>query len=669
MSKGSSEAEMSSSLPPDITSSDNSSASHNSSSAAAPNLIGNITRKVDRDPYEVYEHAKVLGSGSMGSVHMVKKRDSNVGGTARWHNLSMRKQLELKGVHPSLVLACSLPVVGNFVRSCIQIDDDEEGGGGEIKDGVIVGQFGKKIDSLNVSRRKISSRHFTLDDSLHPNDPTHIRINTYLEKERKRGKYEAYYAMKSIHLTQVNDILFVNELKNEIEIMQKLDHAHITRLVETYEDRGHLYLIMELCSGGDLYSRDPYTEDQAARVVGSILSAVDFMHKHGIIHRDLKYENILFATPSPTAEIKIIDFGLSKIYQPSQRMKDGVGTVYTMAPEVLQGDYNNKADVWAIGVLTYMLLSSQMPFYGRRRKEILDKIARCNYDFKGRRWNTISRPAKSFVENLLLHDPEARPSAKEAKRSMWLNMRLASSVRTATEADMDAAACSLENYSAHKTLQKLALMVIAHKSNSHEIGFLRNVFKRYDKDRDGSIDLDEFKLCLNKYNYSDRYIEKIFNAADLSGTGHLKYTEFLAATIESTDLVTEERLAEAFDRLDADDSGYISVKNLRDLLGEDVPDAYVEQVIAEADVKDEKRVTYDDFLDMWRKELEDRQMNAWRGISKQRTVSVLAEEMFSASTDDEHTLSDGEISDYEPISHRLVSIAEIEQQKKKSSMK
>ena len=157
---------------------------------------------------------------------------------------------------------------------------------------------------MNVSRRKLSARHFTLDDTLHPNDPTHVRINTYLEKERKRGKYEAHYALKSIHLNQVNDLLFINELKNEIEIMKKLDHAHITRLVETYEDRGHLYLIMELCSGGDLYSRDPYTEDQAARIVGSILSAVDFMHKHGIIHRDLKYENILFATPSPTAEIK-----------------------------------------------------------------------------------------------------------------------------------------------------------------------------------------------------------------------------------------------------------------------------------------------------------------------------------------------------------------------------
>lgn len=280
------------------------------------------------------------------------------------------------------------------------------------------------------------------------------------------------------------------------------------------------------------------------------------------------------------------------MYTPTQRLKDGVGTVYTMAPEVLKGDYNNKADVWAVGVLAYMLLSSQMPFYGRRRKEILSKISRCNFDFKGRRWSTVSKTAKNFIVDLLMHDPKERPSANEAKQSIWLNMRLTSSVRTATEDDMDAAALSLENYATHKTLQKLALMCIAHKSNSEEIGFLRSVFKRYDKDRDGSIVLSEFKQCLSKYKYSDEKVEKMFNAAvsskcllrhfmfilrvstrcaelidfhilpkqDLDGTGHLKYTEFLAATIESTDLVTEERLAEAFDRLDSDDSGYITVK-------------------------------------------------------------------------------------------------------------
>lgn len=274
----------------------------------------------------------------------------------------------------------------------------------------------------------------------------------------------------------------------------------------------------------------------------------------------------------------------------------------------------------------------------------------------------MSNPAKNFISDLLMFNAKDRPEAREARQSLWLNMRLTSSVRTATEADMDAAAISLENYSAHKTLQKLALMVIAHKSNSAEIGFLRNVFKRYDKDRNGCIELPEFKQCLSKYQYTDEHMEKLFKSADLDGSGKLRYTEFLAATIESTDLVTEERLAEAFDRLDTDDSGYISVGDLRELLGEDVPKQYVQQVIAEVGVEQNTRVTYEDFLDMWRQELEDRSMSAWRGISKQRTVSVLADEML-ASTDDE--MQSGE-EDYEPISNRLVSIAEIEQERSTS---
>lgn len=233
---------------------------------------------------------------------MVKKRDSNVGGTARFHNLSRKKQLELKGVHPTLVMAATLPIIGDFIKTCVGLDEEEKES--------VVGSFGPGIDTLNVSRRKEinlgSPDNLRENDSFRENQskPAHIRINSYLEKEKARGKYEAYYALKSIHLNRVHDPLFVSELKNEIEIMKRLDHAHLSRLIETYEDKGQLYLVLELCSGGDLYSRDPYTEDQAARIVGSILSAVDFMHSHGIVHRDLKYENILFANPSSTAEIK-----------------------------------------------------------------------------------------------------------------------------------------------------------------------------------------------------------------------------------------------------------------------------------------------------------------------------------------------------------------------------
>lgn len=99
------------------------------------------------------------------------------------------------------------------------------------------------------------------------------------------------------------------------------------RPIETFVHKNKLCIVMELCSGGDLYSRDPYTEDEAARIVGSIISAVSFMHDNHIVHRDIKYENILFANDSPMSEIKLIDFGLSKKYASDSELTEGVGTV------------------------------------------------------------------------------------------------------------------------------------------------------------------------------------------------------------------------------------------------------------------------------------------------------------------------------------------------------
>jgi serine/threonine protein kinase len=128
----------------------------------------------------------------------------------------------------------------------------------------------------------------------------------------------------------VTDKTFVTELRNEVAILKQLDHPHIVRAIETFEHRNQIFMVMELCSGGDLYSRDPYTEEQAARIITSILSAIGYMHGRNILHRDLKYENVLFVNNSPQAEVKLIDFGLSKVYFDKVELTEGVGTIYTM---------------------------------------------------------------------------------------------------------------------------------------------------------------------------------------------------------------------------------------------------------------------------------------------------------------------------------------------------
>lgn len=135
--------------------------------------------------------------------------------------------------------------------------------------------------------------------------------------------------MKSIHLSRLADNSYIDELKNEVEILKSLDHPHVVRAIETFEHRNQIFVVMECCSGGDLYSRDPYTEDEAARIVTALLNAIAYMHARGICHRDIKYENILFASEDPRAEIKLIDFGLSKFFG-NEQLTDGVGTMYVV---------------------------------------------------------------------------------------------------------------------------------------------------------------------------------------------------------------------------------------------------------------------------------------------------------------------------------------------------
>ena len=119
---------------------------------------------------------------------------------------------------------------------------------------------------------------------------------------------------------------------------------------------------------------------------------------------------------------------------------------------------------------------------------------------------------------------------------------------------------ALENYAHYGKLKKLALIIVAHMCTTEDIGFLRKAFLKFDRKKTGKITFMAFKKCLAKYQFSNHYMDNLFKPVNLDGMGEMKYTEFLAATIESTDIVTEELIAEAFDRLDSDDSGYISVQ-------------------------------------------------------------------------------------------------------------
>eukprot|EP00980_Cylindrotheca_fusiformis_P002961 scaffold683_cov124-Cylindrotheca_fusiformis.AAC.30 len=299
----------------------------------------------------------------------------------------------------------------------------------------------------------------------------------------------------------------------------------------------------------------------------------------------VKFENIIFESKHPKAEIKVIDFGLSKKFgtKATGVMHEGVGTLYSMSPQVLQGVYTSQADMWSAGVIIYMLLSSHRPFYSKKRKIMIDKIMRCDYNFNKDYWNPVSAEAKDMIDNLLVLDPKKRMDATQALKHIWLSKEFKLSDRKPSQDTADAVQDNLMHYENVHALKKIALNVIAHKSSTDEILELRKVFDQYDTANNGTISYDEFMAALHEKNYSEEKVKQIFDSMDVNKNGVIMYTEFIAATLEAQGHIEEERVAEAFDRLDTDDSGYISKANLAEFLGQDVSSSEVQELINDID--------------------------------------------------------------------------------------
>ena len=231
-------------------------------------------------------------------------------------------------------------------------------------------------------------------------------------------------------------------------------------------------------------------------------------------------QNIMFTSKSPNSDVKLIDFGLSKKYLPSDRLSEGVGTIYSMAPEVIRGDYDQAADIWSLGVIAFMLLSSQMPFFGKSQEIVMKKILNCSFVMRGRKWSKTSKEAKAFVQKLLVLDPTDRPSASKALQDEWISPTFAALSTCSSEEEieeMQHAIASMDAFAGYSMLKKLALMVLAHKSTSEEIGFLKKVFQRFDHTHNGDIERPEFMAILEEFGYGDEEIVSIFLGCDLDG--------------------------------------------------------------------------------------------------------------------------------------------------------
>lgn len=246
------------------------------------------------------------------------------------------------------------------------------------------------------------------------------------------------YAMKRIEKSD-EGMNSNDQLETEVACLRKLRHKNIVNLFEVFESQRMMWIILELVEGGELYQRisevDHFSERFIAHAMKQVLQAVHYMHSNGIVHRDLKLENILLTSKKESADVKVADFGLSSDlnregFDPDESIKlknsrlitDAFcGTPICMAPEVARSNaqYGPQCDIWSVGCMTYELLGGKPPFIARTAAELFRIVATAPVQFSGEHWAIISQNAKDLVGKLLAKKPVDRPSAKEALAHDW----------------------------------------------------------------------------------------------------------------------------------------------------------------------------------------------------------------------------------------------------------
>lgn len=213
--------------------------------------------------------------------------------------------------------------------------------------------------------------------------------------------------------------------QQEFDILRKLTHQNIVRAFGMYEEPDKLFMVLEYMEGGELFDRiverKKYTEDIAQEAFRAILKGIEYFHSHGIIHRDLKPENLLLSSKENDTNVKVADFGLARFLREGELLISRAGTPDYIAPEVVSGQPLTKAvDMWAAGVILFILLGGYSPFHKKEKGQMFQRIANAQYTFHPQRWDTISQEAKDMVAKLLQVDPNARLTARQALEHPWL---------------------------------------------------------------------------------------------------------------------------------------------------------------------------------------------------------------------------------------------------------
>mmetsp|Transcript_86316 Transcript_86316/g.222299 ORF Transcript_86316/g.222299 Transcript_86316/m.222299 type:complete len:508 (-) Transcript_86316:486-2009(-) len=425
-----------------------------------------------------------------------------------------------------------------------------------------------------------------------------------------RGTHRSTGIVRAVKTISKGHMKNMDQFKQEIAIMKLVDHPNVIKLFETFEDRRNIYLVMELCEGGELFDHiieaGHFTEATGAIIVQQILRAIFYMHENSISHRDLKPENFLFLTKGKVDRnvLKIIDFGLSCRFEANQSLSTRAGTPYYVAPQVLSGRYDRMCDLWSVGVIMYVLLCGYPPFSGRTDQEVLARVRQGAFSFEAKDWRHISEDAKALISGLLKMDPKERTTAEQALNHDWIKLK---APRAGNANLQESFVQNLREFRVQNKLKKAALHIIAGQLSEGQIKGLRETFIALDANGDGLLTIKELRDALGQSGLmkTNSDLQSIMDGVDSDGSGVIDYTEFLAATLDTKSYLSEDICWTAFSVFDLDGDGKITQEELKQVLDNGQVEEVVgqqssAQILKEIDSNGDGTIDFEEFMAMMR---------------------------------------------------------------------
>ncbi|XP_023003587.1 CDPK-related kinase 5-like [Cucurbita maxima] len=434
---------------------------------------------------------------------------------------------------------------------------------------------GKEIDGPGLDKSFGFSKHFRnkyeLGEEVGKGHFGHTCRATV-----KKGELKGHQvAVKVISKAKMTTAIAIEDVRREVKILKALSgHKNLVHFHDACEDHDNVYIVMELCEGGELLDRilsrgGKFSEDDARSVLIQILNVAAFCHLQGVVHRDLKPENFLYAWKDESSQLKAIDFGLSDFVKPDERLNDIVGSAYYVAPEVLRRSYGTEADMWSIGVIAYILLCGSRPFWARTESGIFKSVLKVDPNFEDPPWPSLSPESKDVVKRLLNKDPEKRMSAAQALSHPWfkdcrevkipLDVRLLKLMRA---------------YMCSSSLRKAALKALSKTLSEDELSYFKIQFALLEPNKNGTISLENIKETLMKNGteaMKESRIIDFLTSLNALQFRRMDFEEFCAATLsvrQLEDLSHWEQLAHsAYEHFEKDGNRAIMIEELASELG------------------------------------------------------------------------------------------------------